>query len=256
MSDQNPFGPPQADFPAPPPATDHGYGVPPQAPPPGYPGAPGAAGAYPPYYGGYAPVPPPRRSHRTLWIVLGTIGAVVLLGGGALAYAVWDATNSAGTQKVVLPETFQDLTRDNDSAVTAEMERSMAKSFGQGDGAWNPIGVAGVYQDAQSRQQLIVAGGYGKVLLPKEQLDQAFAGAGGGKADAITQRHTVDAGPKGGTMECAVMTRSNHQAGLCVWADSSSVILVGRVPAPGTRPDLDKLATDTRELRAVAEVPK
>ena len=162
MSDQNPYGPPpQPGYPATPPPAAPGYGaVPPQAPPPGYPapGAPGAGG-YPGYaeaapgaypgYGGYAPVPP-RKSRRTLWIVLGTIAAVLVIVGGALGYFVWDTTSNAGTQKIVFPATFKDLKANDDPAVTGKIQDELTSKIGQGDGNWKPTGVAGVYQDSDS----------------------------------------------------------------------------------------------------------
>ncbi|MBD0690944.1 hypothetical protein [Streptomyces sp. CBMA123] len=259
MSDQNPYGqPPQPGYPATPPPAAPGYdGVPPQTPPPGYPAPAGPEAAGYPGYGGYAPVPPPRKSRRTLWIVLGTVAAVILLGGGTLAYFVWNATSNAGTQKIVLPATFKDLSRNDDSEVTSAMEKAMTDSLGQGDGNWKPTGVAGMYQNAQSDPQILVAGAYGKVLLPKQELDQAFNGVGGKGGATVTDRHTVDAGPKGGTMECGVMTESDSKVGMCAWADSSSLVIVMQMPGDGGgQPDLDKLASDTRDLRAVAEVAK
>ncbi|WP_316521486.1 hypothetical protein [Kitasatospora brasiliensis] len=241
MTEQTPYG-------APVPPANQPYGQPGQA---GYP-APDQAGH--PGYAGYAPVPP-RKSRKTLWIVLGTIAAVLLLGGGALAYFAWNVASNAGTEKVVLPAAFKDLKLSNDSAVTDAMEKSMTDSIGKGDGNWKPTGVAGMYEDSKSEPQLIVVGVYGKVLLPKQELDSAFKGAAG-DGTKVTDRHSVDAGPKGGTMECGVMTESDGDIGLCAWADSSSLAIVMRVPEDGGKPDLDKLAAETRDLRAVAEVAK
>ncbi|MFI2608589.1 hypothetical protein [Kitasatospora sp. NPDC018619] len=249
MTDQTPYG-------APAPASPQPYGapVPPQAPY-GQPGQPGPDQAGYPGYAAYAPAPPPRKSRRTLWIVLGTIGAVLLLGGGTLAYFAWNVASNAGTQKVVLPATFKDLSISSDNAVTAAMEKAMTDSLGKGDGNWKPVGVAGLYENAQKEPQLIAVGAYGKILLPKEELDQAFKGASGG-GTKITDRHAVDAGPKGGTMECGVMDEADGKVGLCAWADSSSLVVVMRVPDEGAQPDLDKLAAEARDLRAVAEVAK
>ncbi|MFF9640558.1 hypothetical protein [Kitasatospora aureofaciens] len=267
MSDQNPYGPPpQPGYPAAPPTAAPGYGaVPPQAPPPGYP-APGApaAGGYPGYaeaapgaypgYGGYAPVPP-RKSRRTLWIVLGTIAAVLVIVGGALGYFVWDTTSNAGTQKIVFPATFKDLKANDDPAVTGKIQDELTSKIGQGDGNWKPTGVAGVYQDSDSNPQLIAVGVYGKVLLPKQELDQMFSGFTGAGAK-VTDRHSVDPGPKGGQMDCATSEDGESKLALCAWADKSSVVMVLKGSDDGSQPDVDKLAADTRDLRAVAEVAK
>ncbi|MBV6701349.1 hypothetical protein KV557_30270 [Kitasatospora aureofaciens] len=266
MTEQSPHG-------APPPPAGQPYGaapVPPQTPPPGYP-APAQAPGYPapdqagypgydqaggyPAYGMYAPPPPPRKSHKTLWIVLGVVFGVLVLGGGALAYFVFDLTSNAGTQKIVMPATFKDLKKNDDPATTQKIEDELTAEIGKGDGNWKPTGVAGVYQDAQSEPQLVAVGVYGKVLLPKQELDQMFTGftSSGPKLDS---RHAVDAGPKGGTMECANATDSDTKMGICAWADNSSVVMVLKVATDDTPPDLDKLAADARDLRAVAEVAK
>ncbi|MGA5822143.1 hypothetical protein ACPC54_30290 [Kitasatospora sp. NPDC094028] len=254
MSEQNPYGAPQQPgYPATPPPAAPGYGgVPAQ---PGYP-APGQE-AYPGYGGAYAPVPPPRKSRKGLWITLGTIAAVVVVGGGALAFFVYDATSNAGTQKIVLPANFKDTTRNDNNPVSAAMEKAMTDSLGKGDGNWKPTGVAGVYQNSSSEPDLIVAGAYGKVLMPKKELDAAFDGVSS-KGSTVTDRHTVDAGPKGGNMECANITQTDTpKMGICAWADSSSLVMVMKVPQDeNSQPDLDKLAADTRDLRAVSEVPK
>lgn len=253
MTDQTPYG-----APAPSPNPPYGAPVPPQAPygQPGQPGYPAPDQAGYPGYGAYAPVPPPRKSRKTLWIVLGTLGAVLLLGGGTLGYFAWNVASNAGTQKVVLPATFKDLTLSSDSAVTAAMEKAMTDSLGKGDGNWKPVGVAGLYENAQSEPQLIAVGAYGKVLMPKQELDQAFKGAAGA-GTKVNDRRTVDAGPKGGTMECGVMVEADGNVGMCAWADSSSLVIVMRMPDEnGGQPDLDKLAGETRDLRAVAEVAK
>ncbi|MEV8323579.1 hypothetical protein [Kitasatospora sp. NPDC056731] len=260
MTEQNPYGPPPQpghDAPPPPPAPPGYGGIPPQSPPPGYPPV-GEPGAYP-GYGAYPPVPPPRKSRKTLWTVLGIVGAFVLLGGGALAYFVYDVASSAGTQKIVLPATFKDLRQSDDPQVADTLEKGLTSSFGKGDGNWSPTGVGALYQNAQSDPQLVVFGGYGKVLAPKQELNQAFQGMAstGRKLD---NRHVVDAGPKGGAMECATVVGGEGEAGttmgICAWADSSGLVMVMTVADPSAQPDLDKLAADTRDLRAVAEVPK
>ncbi|MFJ9697961.1 hypothetical protein [Kitasatospora sp. NPDC101183] len=250
MSDQNPYGAPQQPgYPAQP-----GYGAA-QQPPAGYPGAPGGE-AYPGYGGAYAPMPPQKKSRKGLWITLAAVGAVVVLGGGAVAYFAYDVVSSAGTQKIVLPADFKDMKRNDDSPVTAAMEKAMTDSLGKGDGNWQPTGVAGLYQDAQSQPQLIVAGAYGKILNPKQQLDEAFNGVAS-KGSTISDRHSVDAGPKGGDMECGTLVEADSKIGICAWADTSSLVMVMKMdPEGNATPDINKLAADTRDLRATSEVAK
>ncbi|MFJ3215258.1 hypothetical protein ACIPLC_04975 [Kitasatospora sp. NPDC086801] len=254
MTEQNPYGPPpQPGYDAPPPTAPGYGGIPPQSPPPGYPPV-GEPGAYP-GYGAYPPVPPQRKSRKTLWTVLGVVGAVVLLGGGALAYFVYDMASTAGTQKIVLPATFKDMKKSDDPEVADTMEKELASSFGKGDGNWSPTGVGALYQNAQSEPQLVAVGAYGKVLAPKQELNQAFQGITT-SGQKLSDRHVVDAGTKGGAMECAVAVDSETTMGICAWADNSSIVMVMQAVEQGTQPDLDKLAADTRDLRAVAEVPK
>lgn len=259
MSDQNPYGAPQqpghpAGAPQPGYPAQPGYDAP--QPQPGYPGAPGGE-AYPGYGGAYAPVPPPKKSRKGLWIGLGIGAAVVVLGGGGVAYFAYDAVSNAGTQKVVLPADFKDAKRNDDSPVTAAMEKAMTDSLGKGDGNWSPTGVAGLYEDADAKPKMIVAGAYGKILNPKQQLDQAFDGVAS-KGSTINDRHSVDAGPKGGNMECGTLVEGGDtKIGICAWADTSSLVMVMNADAEnGVAPNLDKLATDTRDLRAIAEIPK
>ncbi|MEU6234544.1 hypothetical protein [Kitasatospora sp. NPDC047058] len=245
MTEQNPYG-------APPPAGQP-YGGAPVPPQPGFGAVPPQAG--PGGYGAYAPVPPPKKSRKTLWILLGVFVGVLALIGGAVAYFVLDVTSNAGTQKIVLPAKFQALTKDDDNEIARKMEEEITSEFGKGDGAWNPTGVSAVYLDSSQDPQLIVVGGYGKVLLPKQELDAMFKGFSSG-GPTVSNRHSVDAGPKGGTMECAKATQDGTDLGICAWADNSSLILLMRAPEDGKAPDLDKLASDARDLRAVAEVPK
>ncbi|MER6396205.1 hypothetical protein ABT263_09090 [Kitasatospora sp. NPDC001603] len=270
MTDQTPYGappppagqpqggapvPPQPGYgatPPPPPAEQAWGAVPPQGTPPGFPPAEGQPGY--PGYGAYAPVPP-RKSRKTLWILLGVFVGVLALIGGGLAYFVFDVTSNAGTQKIVLPATFKDLTKDTDNEIADAMEKEITSEFGKGDGAWNPTGVSAVYQDSSEEPQLIVVGGYGKVLLPKQELDAMFKGFSSG-GPAVTDRHAVDAGSKGGTMECAKATQSGTDLGICAWADNSTLVLLMQAPEDGKAPDLEKLAADARDLRAVAEVAK
>ncbi|MER5354248.1 hypothetical protein ABT093_28435 [Kitasatospora sp. NPDC002551] len=279
MTEQNPYGAPPPPAGQPQPGQPYGGPpVPPQAPPPygapapqpygapapqpygavppqpGVPGPPGAPGY--PAYGAFPAAPPPRRSRRTLGILIGVFVLVLALIGGAVAYFVFDVTSNAGTQKVVLPTTFNGLSRDENNEVARQMEDAITAQLGKGDGGWNPTGVSAVYQDATEEPKLVVLGAYGKVLAPKTELNAMFKGLQS-DGTTVSDRHPVDPGPKGGSMECGTASQEGTDLGVCAWSDSSSLVMVMSPPAEaGGRPDLDKLASDTRALRAVAEIPK
>ncbi|MFE6870140.1 hypothetical protein ACFVFS_26745 [Kitasatospora sp. NPDC057692] len=263
MTEQNPYGTPPPPGGQPyggQPYTGQSYGgqpAPPQGPPPPYgavPPQPGPPGYAP--YGAFPAAPPPRRSRRTLGILIGVFVLVLALIGGAVAYFVFDITSNAGTQKIVLPATFNGLAKDDDNQVARQMEQAITSELGKGDGAWNPTGVSAVYQDTAGEPKLVVLGGYGKVLAPKTELNAMFKGLQS-DGTTVTDRHAVDPGPKGGSMDCGVASQDGSDLAVCAWADSSSLVLTMAPPAEdGGRPDLDKLAADTRALRAVAEIPK
>ena len=74
-----------------------GNGAPPNYPPPGN-GAPPYYGSQPPPYYGSPGQPPPKKSRKALWIVLGIVGGVLLLvaaGVVILLNVVGGATNQA-----------------------------------------------------------------------------------------------------------------------------------------------------------------
>ncbi|MFC9327836.1 hypothetical protein [Kitasatospora sp. NPDC057015] len=255
MSDHNPYGPPPAEpFGAPPPppgtAAPQGWGVPPQA------GPADPAGAGYPY--GYAPIAPPKKSRRTLWIVLGAVAGVLLLGGGALGYFVWDLASKTGTHKVVLPQTFHGVERDDDNPTARTLQSGLAGAYSSGKNAWKPTAVSGVYPDKAHRSGVIVAGGYGNVVLPETELRQfldGFESSGKGKGTTFGERRTFDPGPLGGYLTCETMTAPQETDTVCAWADHSSVVMV-LSGGPDIQPDLDKAAAATRELRQAAEVVK
>ncbi|MDH6578683.1 hypothetical protein [Kitasatospora sp. MAP5-34] len=259
---QNPQGqpqqPPQYGQPPQPPqygAPQQPYGaVPPQDGAPGFPPpAPGYGGgeAYPGAYGYGQPV---KKSRKTLWIVLGIIGGVVLLGGAALVLLVANVAAKTGNNKLVAPAAFHGTQLDNTSATASKMQSSMAGALGSGDGSWHPTPVTGFYPSADHQQAVIFVGAYGNLLLPKKEIDATFTGmtTSGG---TLTGRHSVDAGPKGGSMDCGKMSTTGQEFGVCVWADGSGLGMIMEFTA--NKPaDLDKTAADTREIRQLAELPK
>ncbi|MFI6443522.1 hypothetical protein [Kitasatospora sp. NPDC050543] len=254
MSDQNPFGPPPAQpYGAPPPPQPPAYGA---VPPQGQPGYP-APGAYPGYpgYPGY-PTQPPKKSRRTLWILIGCFLGLLVLIGGLLAYFVYDVTSKAGTKKIALPTEFKSMARDDSSEAAKQLSDGIVKEIGSGDGSWSPTGVSALYKSADESQAVIVVGAYGKVLQPQRELDGFFKGISESDGATVSGRRSVDPGPLGGKLDCATVSNGESEFGVCAWADSSSVIGVVEANEDGKAPSLDKVATDARDLRQVAEVPK
>ncbi|MEV4557337.1 hypothetical protein AB0K51_10100 [Kitasatospora sp. NPDC049285] len=266
MSD-NQFGPPQPGFGPPQPQApagvppQAGYGYPQQAP--AQPQQPWGGGQVPPQAfpagapGGFPPgyPAPPKKSRKALWIVLGCVAGVILLGGGLLGYFIYDTASKTGKNKVVLPETFHSMTRDPNEDSAKELANELQSDFSKGDSAWTPTEVvSSIYHSADNEKAAIVAGAYGNVLLPSKQVDAVFTGATSGGA-AITDRKDVDPGPLGGRMSCGTTETGGEKVGFCAWADGSSVMMLMEFDA-STAVSLDQIAADARELRGISEIPK
>ncbi|WP_354640390.1 hypothetical protein [Kitasatospora camelliae] len=262
MSEQNPYGSPAQPYGAPPPAQPQAFG-PPQ--PPAYGAPPQPYGAVPPQggpqpypagagYPGYAPQPQ-RKSRKGLWVVLGCVGGALLLGGGLLGYFVYDTASKTGTHKVVLPATFKGMSSDPDEPTAKQLSESMDSAFSQGNSAWTPTeSVSSIYRTDTGTEAVVVAGAWGNVVLPSTQVDAVFKGAA--TEGTISNRKDVDPGPLGGRMSCAEGSNLGQKFGFCAWADGSTVMMVMEVKQGATTIDVDKVASDARELRQTAEVPK
>ncbi|MFB7944945.1 hypothetical protein ACFC6L_08480 [Kitasatospora phosalacinea] len=271
MSD-NQFGPPQPGF-GPPPAPgapippqgaaapQPGYGYPQQQPqqpwggavPPqqGYPA--GAPAGYP--AGGFPGYPaPPQKSRKGLWITLSIVAAVILAGVGVIGYFAYDTVSKTGKYKLVLPATFQDMGSEAGAEEAQQLADEMKRDAASDPDALEMDGtVAAFYVAEDQGRAVIVAGGYGKVTRPEFQVDQQFKQLQQ-EGDTVSGRKSMDAGPLGGTMSCALVTNSDTELNVCVWADYSTVVIVMEGNQDGTT--LDKVAADARELRQTAEVVK
>ncbi|MGW4690806.1 hypothetical protein ACWEO1_00250 [Kitasatospora cineracea] len=272
MSD-NQFGPPQPGFgppqtpgaPIPPqgaPAPQAGYGYPgPQQQPPqqqqswggaalpqqGYPA--GAPGGFPPGYPA-----PQKKSRKGLWITLSVVSAVILAGAGVVGYFAYDTVSKTGKYKVVMPPTFQGMSSEAGADTAQQMAEQMKQDTASDPDSLQPEQtVAALYATEDGSRMVIAAGAYGKVSRPSAQVDQQFKDMEK-EGDTVTQKKSVDAGPLGGSMSCAMVKSSDTpDLAVCVWADYSSVVLVME---KSDSVDLDKAAADTRELRQAAEVLK
>ncbi|MFJ5232073.1 hypothetical protein ACIQBJ_19510 [Kitasatospora sp. NPDC088391] len=262
MSD-NQFGPPPAGFDKPQP----GGAIPPQQP--GY-GQPGQApqeqswggGAVPPqgapgYPAGYPGYPAPvKKSRKGLWITLGVVGAVLLGGAGAIGYVVWDKAENTGKNKVVLPQSFHDMTSDPEDETTKALSTELQKGFdGEKSSFTHPVPVSTIYRSAEGTKMLLVSGATGNVLLPSQEVDAAFKSFSGDGSTAVTDRSDIDPGPQGGKLSCGSIDLSGQKGGICVWADGSSVVVVLEIDAE-KEVTKDAVVADTKELRKISEVPK
>ncbi|GAA2085646.1 hypothetical protein GCM10009759_05600 [Kitasatospora saccharophila] len=265
MSD-NQFGPPQSGFgppqapgaPIPPqgapgaPQQQPGYGYPqPQQPqqswggaalpPQGYPaGAPG-------YPAGY-PAPPQKSSRKGLWITLSIVSAVILAGAGVVGYLAYDTVSKTGKYKLVLPANFQGMS----SEAGADTAQGLADSIKKDSDLVMDGTVAALYTTDDQSRLVVAAGGYGKITRPEAQVDAQFKQMEE-EGDTVSQKKSVDAGPLGGTMSCAVVTSSDTELNVCAWADYSTLVIVLE---QGDDITLDKVAADSRELRQTSEILK
>jgi hypothetical protein len=282
MSEQNPFGPPPPPgpgygsggygHPAPGYGQPGGYGQPAghQQPPgyqqPGGYGQPPAYGAVPPQPqqaagwpapAGFGPPAPPRRKTRkglyiTLAALVGAIGVAFLV----LVVAVGDKVAKEGTQKVVLPQSFQGLTSDPSNELAQQLKSGLTSdpATQQLDGT-----VSTVYNALGSDRAVVVYGGYGKISSPNTEESSFWShfestAAGGGTT--FGPRTHPSAGPKGGTVSCEEATKNRETDAVCIWVDNSSLVVMMQTTVKGTAPSLDKAAADLLQLRSVAEVPK
>ncbi|MER5864615.1 hypothetical protein [Kitasatospora sp. NPDC002040] len=246
---QQPYGQPQEpQYGAPP-----QYGVPPQfgqdpqygqAPPYGQPPQYGAPqhqyGQQPPPYGQHqygGPMPgEPRRSNTGLIIGL-VIGAVVLVGGGGLIWALSSSdspvagggagSSTTGKFKLAAPATLP-------GGYTQKSTKSEAAgALGAGSITYDG-GISASYLKGKDVTDTISVGGsWGTFNDPgtviKAATDKFASGAGAGAAEKVTWKTPLaavdakDAKDPGGKLSCGVATLGTIDAPLCVWANHSTV---------------------------------
>ena len=262
---QPPYGQPQQP----------GYGQPnpygaPQQPQPGYGQPQPGYGQQPPYdpnaaqaYGQPAPYGAPGaawgasapKSRKGLKIGLSIGAAVVVIVGGSIAYVVGDAVSSTGKYKLVAPATFQGVPQDNDSAVAKSMEQSTGAAAKDG-----VTPVVTTYTSSSTAPGLIFEGAYGDTLGASLELSQFWSGITGAGSMTVTDKTNESPGPRGGTMQCAIVTvAGTTKVPTCVWGDNSTTaaimdFTVSSSEDPSTM--LSATAAKTRAIRALAEVKK
>ncbi|MGN6608204.1 MAG: hypothetical protein ACTHMS_14475 [Jatrophihabitans sp.] len=208
----------------------------------GYP--PSAAPAYgwvPPAWLTDAPPPPPPapRRNRAPWIALAV--GVLLVAAGAVWFVARHDSSSSAAGRLVMPERIGAYTQVHGAA--ADRERSLISGFAQGSTAGKRFFQAASFafygKDAGDTPQLVSFA--------------APASAAAGSPLDVDQLRSLDpnartypAGPRGGTVACAVIPIATQHETLCAWQDAQVVgVLVSVLPAlPGPQ-----AATVVNQLR-------
>jgi hypothetical protein len=202
---------------------------------------------------GYAPVPP-KQSH-TLRNVLLVLTAVVLVGGGVIAYLATNVAKSVGANKLVPPASFQTYARQDANPNLAAVQNS-AQALATTAHLTPTVAIYGSSATSTSPSFLFM-GGYGSTLGAQFGISDFWKGMGGDQGVSVSNQTDEPAGSQGGSMQCAQV----HLASLgktlpvCVWADNSGFGSIMDYSRAGTS-DLSGSAAMTLAFRQVAEVKK
>ncbi|MGW0795649.1 hypothetical protein [Streptomyces sp. NPDC002692] len=203
---------------------------------------------------GYPAPEKPRRRRRLLGCLVVT--AVLVVGaGGVLAYIGMTTVAKAGRYELAPPPSFQGLSSDPSNALA----KALAASNGEiAEAGATPALAAYSTHLGDRTPQLVLLGGYGKLLAPGTEVAAAWAGidrSGG----AVRGKTDEPSGKLGGTTQCAVTTAGPVEMPVCIWADNSTLAIVlftGRMSPTVAHPDFAALDRRLLALRAVAEVKK
>jgi hypothetical protein len=179
---------------------------------------------------------PRSRARR---IVMAVLLAIVVFGGGALAYAGWQI-RSQKDATLSVPPTIGALRLDDseDGKTTADYLQTALSAEVDLDKA-----VGAVYNDS-SNHSILFFGGTTLIWSPEKDLDTAF-GLISDNQGAVTGLHKVDAGKLGGTMKCGTTKSDDGTLAVCGWADHGSLALA---MFPGrSESDSAKLLLDIRD---------
>ncbi|MEZ0065720.1 hypothetical protein ABIA32_001720 [Streptacidiphilus sp. MAP12-20] len=201
---------------------------------------------------GYAPPPPRKRSG--LKIALISIGAFVLVVGGVIGYFVYDQTSKMGLYRLDAPATFNGLVKDDSNAVVQSMQSK--GSSGLGAAGATPVITSYSTAVGDKLPKMLVVGAYGDLLAPSVQLDEGWKSIGSG-GNTVTGKVDENAGPLGGSMQCAMVNESGAYFPTCAWADNSTMaIIMDTAHIQSSTGDLNALAATTLQLRTQMEVKK
>ncbi|MFG3584427.1 hypothetical protein [Streptomyces sp. NPDC047990] len=203
---------------------------------------------------GYPPPEKPRRRRRLLGCLV--VATVLVVGaGGVLAYIGMTTVAEAGRYELAPPPSFQGLSSDPSNALA----KALAASNGEiAEAGATPALAAYSTHLGDRTPQLVLLGGYGKLLAPGTEVAAAWAGidrSGGSVRDKTDE----PSGKLGGTTQCAVTTAGPVEMPVCIWADNSTLAIVlftGRMSPTVAHPDFAALDRRLLALRAVAEVKK
>ncbi|WP_042425256.1 hypothetical protein [Streptacidiphilus anmyonensis] len=202
---------------------------------------------------GYAPVPP-RKSH-TLRNVLLILTALVLVGGGVIAYYAVNVAKTVGANKLVPPASFQSFARQDANPNLASVQSS-AQTLATTAHLTPSVAIYGTSATSTSPSFLFM-GGYGSTLGAAFGISDFWKGMSGDQGVSVSDQTDESAGSLGGSMQCAQV----HLAALgkslpvCVWADNSGFGSIMDYSRAGSA-DLSGTAAMTLAFRQVAEVKK
>ncbi|WP_042370445.1 hypothetical protein [Streptacidiphilus neutrinimicus] len=202
---------------------------------------------------GYAPVPP-KQSH-TLRNVLLILTAVVLVGGGVVAYLGMNVAKTVGANKLVPPVSFQSYARQDANPNLAAVQSS-AQTLATTAHLTPTVAIYGSSATSTSPSFLFM-GGYGSTLGAQFGIGDFWKGMSGDQGVSVSDQTDEAAGSQGGSMQCAQVHLASLGKSLpvCVWADNSGFGSVMDYSRAGSS-DLSGTAAMTLAFRHAAEVKK
>ncbi|MFJ8004490.1 hypothetical protein [Streptomyces fagopyri] len=201
------------------------------------------------------PAPEKPRRRRRLLGCLGAVAVLVVGAVGVVAYIGITTVTEAGQYKLAPPESFQGLSSDPSNALAKDLAKSNDEIAKEGA---TPAQAAYSTHLGDRMPQMVVMGGYGKILAPGTEVASAWA-AFDRSGGAVKDKTDVPGGQLGGTTQCAVTTAGPAQMPVCIWADHSTIAIVlftGRTSRTVPHPDFAALDQRLLALRAASEVKK
>jgi len=158
--------------------------------------------------------PAPPKSRKRLWIILGIIGGLLLVGccgGGFAGYAYLTDGYPAALRT---PGTVAGM---DYQATSTEINRDAeVLAFNNLTGDWDSTLFAAYRQVVTGNAQITLVGGTRFIMFPKALLDTY-----------VTPDHVIDTGDAGGYMQCANMVvQSTERVTRCGWATHGALVLV------------------------------